>query len=520
MDDLPPEILVKIFKQLRIDQILKVRQVNKRFNAVINENVRLKSLVIAPSGHFVLNRKWLDTKQLVSDISDQLIVPELDSILLFMDPPLLSQPMFTGIKQLYIISKVGISDSVDSSIISSIYQLEHLELINTSILGSEEDVDLSDDDLDDDDLDFWPSLLNSTSLKVLNLESPVSKLDITFNTPRLTRVRILSADDRGATFNHPESIKHFEILTYQDYIRTFSNLEYLYVREIEWLENDFLLKLPLLKEIHLSVGDQAFGQLLKQKQKLGRKQLKIYYLGSELTDLPDELDENHSVAINEYTIGFYETTNLEQFADVLPFIRKLNYSALEYANLNDGALRCLVKKLVNLNNVVVNQKVKNANLFIDAFTGCNAIEMLDIGSFCFKQGFYDTMIYRLFPTLSFFVIRNHPNLNYDFLLKFSNLEHVYISHESSDELIRKLFNRYSSLSFHFTRHNYRISIQNSFDELELELPFKRDPMKFANFDKLFDYFKELDFSKQDPSKKDPASLILSKIDFDDLDLSD
>ena len=195
MDDLPLLPTLEIFDYLSIDEILNLKLVNKWFYQIINENVRIKELVISTHDYVPYNTRWFYTCDLIS--LQHLIKYDYHSNVYLN----LNQPFLSKLKLLYI-NDTGISLET----LNSLDQLVHLEIIDSNIYRT------TDNDV-----------LSLPLLEILNCDEDVDAAShheyLTIDSTKLQRLRLYCPYpfDNNIKIVHPESITYLELYYYYNY---------------------------------------------------------------------------------------------------------------------------------------------------------------------------------------------------------------------------------------------------------------------------------------------------------------
>ena len=468
ISDLPTEIFAKIFNQIYpIKQLVQLKLVCKRWYSIAI-NLRVKNLVISSSSlsnsKYWYTYNYIDFSYLIKNDQD------LDAIQLK-----LSQPLFDNLKSLYI---YGVHDKVlFTNFLNRFQFLEHLEVVYSK--------------LKDDDKNRC-TLLNLKNLRILNISDAINDV-IILDTPRLVRFRLSLTNYDSISIKHPESIQYFETYRFINLIKTFTNLEHLFVRNISQLDGDFLSNLSRLKEIHFDGKKDVFYDLRKQKKLFKRNEVKLFYFGINSEDsIPKHELMNNRHQINVKAIEFYRN-NYNQMAIRLPFAHQIDYSLLEQC-FGDQIPSCFIRRFVNLDYLIVTQKVKYSNQLIQILNDCGNLKSFTIYSLL-DQTFF-CQLPDILPFLEYLIIKNEQNLNYnEFLFNFNNnLKLIYIKNNLSIDfafnIVRRLFDKYNELIFGFIYQDKLIRILHcKSNELKLEIANQQNSILIkSNFDNLDDLF--------------------------------
>lgn len=443
---LPVELVTTIFKSLPIKQILICKKVCKQWRAVIEQYVKLDKLVIVSLEERVIeNRRYFNTNQpvdclhLISRVNFKLINAQS------------TKSIFTNLKQLYISNK-----NICLEFLNNFQNLQHLE-INLNYLSAK---DKSND-------------LNLPKLRILSLCYVKLPSRLIISTPKLEKLRFY-ASYRSAElkFNHPESVKLVECSVFKDYLKSFVNLEYLYCDQLKDA-GDFLAGFSKLKQIQFNYkedqqkqiefisnpdqrlfDDSEFDKLIKQKRQLKRNDLIVYYAG---IDFGDELPAREQIyeltpfdqigrALNNVNIIRFYSDNQQNLADVLPFIKTVDYNDFEdyFGKINFDHL---CKKLVGLEKVKISKKVNDVAQLIEFLKVCDRFHVLSINADSLSQDFFDEQLPLACPNIDFLVLKNSDKLDLKFLLKLNRLGTLDTRETFVDaSCTKKLFKKFKYLT--------------------------------------------------------------------------
>ena len=239
MDDLPLKPKINIIDHLSIEDILSLQLVNKSFYHIINQNTRIKHIVIS-TNDLPYNRRWFYTCHLLS--LKNLIKYDFDYINLN-KPIILAQ-----LKQLYIYKS-----DITLEKLNSLDRLVHLEIMKSKIKSL-----------------VVNDILRLPMLETLNLDW--SNLDrLIIDSTRLQRLKL---NRYGVRLVHPKSITWLEVDRYGDcdnFLHLCINLQHLYCSRLSaaGLDEFHLIKhLAKLKSIHFDLTREEFSRLVKDKKVL------------------------------------------------------------------------------------------------------------------------------------------------------------------------------------------------------------------------------------------------------------
>lgn len=435
MDDLPNEMLLDIFLRTPVDQILLCKQVCKRWLAVIDSMIHLSSLVIHDRYHYPILCRWFATNEFVYDQPYRISSRPLE-VLKFRP----HQPMFSNLKRLHIYYR-----SVTINSINCLDRLEILEISN-STLKARKTIEIS-----------------LPNLRVLNLDDIRTNLqDLVIDAPKLERFQYNTYFPR-TVIKHPESIKEFYSNYFELFMLDLFNLEHVYLRRFYEYSDQILLKLKHLKTFHFNYHDlEGLMQFKPQKAALKLKNPQIYFLGVNSDAFPlinldfvqDWAEEvapfdydNYGYRINAETIEFY-SSNYPYLADRLYYIRQVDYSLLEnhfQQGKFGGTPLELVKRLVCLDELELSDELRDSDQFVDLLRHCKYLPSLKVTAPFMAQSFFDEILVEHCPVIESLTIQNQNQLNFDFLLKFKDLQNLTIKQQLSSDLIEKMYSRFEYL---------------------------------------------------------------------------
>ena len=408
MDDLPLVPAMKIIDYLTIKDIVNLKLVNKWFNQFINENVRIKDLVIRTHSS-PLNR-WFHTYDLIN-LQNFIKYGWYGSVCLKLN---INQPILSQLKQLYMCYTI-----INFETLNLFDRLVHLE-IKYSIIK-----DITDN-----------NVLSLPMLKILNLVDPNYLRALLIDSTKLQALKLCNV---FVTSVHPESITYVEIYSYRscvNFLHLCINLQHLFCHDLNSFDlNEFnLIKdLSKLKSIHFDGPSVAFDSLVKEKKRFNQD-LKIYFLNLEFDQLPDGLDkllnevDEFSYEVEDIYLGKCLNKNLIQYyaqyysrlADHCPFVESVDYYELE--RYFDQIPENFLKRFVNLTDFTA-EKVNDLDQMIRVLGECRTITDLTLPS-SLGQHFFDFHLYNLCPNIDTLDIVGDEILNCGFIFKFKNIRYL------------------------------------------------------------------------------------------------
>ena len=434
MDKLPNEMLMKIFQNVdQVDQLLNCKIVCKKWYSIIDQRIRLNSLVVSEINDYkILSDKWFDPNESIQFLYDYRYKVEgrRSKIIRFN----MKQPLLSRLKKLFIYWRNIWANSINC--------LKHLEVLglNCTNLISETEI-----------------LLNLPNLRVFGCEANDHDHKLVFNCPKLKKVYCYYKP-ANLSFIHPESIKELHTYYNENFMFDLVDCEYLYITLCRFDEN-ILLKLKKLKELHINIQNlYILSNFIKQKNSLKRTNLKLYFL-SVLSDSvsPNILNQLADSFLDRYisidSIQFYGP-NYSYLPDNLYFIQTVDYNVLEnyfWANPNQIA-RGIMKKLYHLGQLILSDQIRDVNQFIGVLKDKIYLNKVWIMAKFMPQNFFDQILSENCSIIKHLHLENKNQLNFDFLLKFKELQHFKTSQQLTSDLIFKLFAKFElleSLEYHY-----------------------------------------------------------------------
>ena len=422
MDDLPLIPAMKIFNCLSIEDILNMKLVNKWFHQIINENVKIKDLVVSAHDYLPCNRRWFYTWDLIKP--QNLVKYNWNNNVYFNLHGLIILDQFKYLKRLCIFKS-----NVTLETLNSLNQLVHLEIIESRIKS------ITDN-----------NILSLPMLEILNLDAPKFDLAPLIDSIKLQRLKISRF---FVELVHKESITYLEVDEYRScehFLRSCINLQhfYTYTLQMSLLYGIELLKnFPKINSIHFdeyhSMNESfdeirsRFVNFVNQKKNL-KKNLKIYFHNLELHEVPIKTFINGKFLDLILSESYAE--HYSRLADCCPFIESVDYNSLE---------RCFIHipenfmyRFVNLTTFKVDEKIQDLDQLIRVLSECRTITSIKLPS-SLGQHFFDFHLYDLCPYIDTLDITSDEVLNCEFILKFKNIRQLCVKHQTlSLELVRRL----------------------------------------------------------------------------------
>ena len=420
MDDLPELPFEKVLSYLSLEDVIKARAVSRSWYHKIN-SFRVKSLCFSnrPRGFIFEKNRWISGAFAKNFISSTRFASFFDTF---------SQTILSSLKHLRLCD-LHLSEEDRTAFartLNSFDQLEQLDIIRVEIIWAE----LNRQDVFHLNLPMLTSLHLEDVLGIKKLTVEASSLrEVKFLDPYYSRLRL--------EIVHGESVERL-LVDRWEYTEV-KNLQFLYAYDL--LQGD-LTFLQQLKEIHLQ-SDTNVSALFRQKQQLGRADLKIYLCGLLLNG-PDDPVMSSFRDSGSYYLGVQSFVSLaknpSRLADEIPF-----YSLLYYSDIEAVAPEMevdLLKRFTNLNTVLIGSSVRDIERFLVLLKNFENIVVLDFDG-DEPQGLFDRLPEHC--AVQKLTIYNAPS-DLAFLFRLKHLIHLLVGWSVGSEIVRRAFEELHLLS--------------------------------------------------------------------------
>ena len=456
IEDLPPELIRELFKQLHPTDLVACSAVNKRWHSIYS-NFKLNRLAAVWKYRGTV-RKWYNTNQRIRD-------EELLELTKFTCLP--EKPLFSHLKYLALCG-----ESPGLTWLNKLGQLVHLE-IDIKCLDSKA-VDL-----------------NLPKLKVLVFHFFNEQCPLSIDCSELCVLVYRGEPDDQSLLNvkHPETIRKLETnMVSPKWLAPFKSVEYLVTQEIEAINKSTLQSLPRLKELRFNTSIEFLFRGSGTESLVGIKRMLIEFLDDvQLFGRPDfkfrfsGFHLPNKTKLNEIDFGVQVFQSIELVSneyvylknyqliepDGLDFIRSINYNKLmRYVTVEEFP-RYFSEKFTGILQVESFGKIQDADHFFAFLKSLDSLAILSVNGPKLGQEFYDQL--PAVRSLVMFRLKEDDgtNLNFDFLGKFSHLSQVNftsvsqnLSLQSTLSLVRWL-GKLRQVSFYFQFEEVRFIIEKT-----------------------------------------------------------
>ena len=243
--------------------------------------------------------------------------------------------------------------------LNSFDQLEELEIVRCRCRGASGRVPLAEFEL------------TLPMLRRIYFEAFAGVSRLTLDAARLQQVRIDVHLNR-LELVHVESVERVIIDKFaQMEVKQLKNLKQLYVKSPygSTIDPTLLSDLEHLEEVHLNYADH-FSEIVEQRQRYGRTNLKIYLFGL-IQNRPDDEEPNAGFEIFVDALFIHLAENLSRLVDEVPFYPSLRYSSIERV-APELAINVL-NRFIDLRTVYVDEPVRDTQRFLDTLKNLDNI---------------------------------------------------------------------------------------------------------------------------------------------------
>ena len=482
MNNLPPPLFARVLAYLKLDEKLKLRCVCKEWMRRIDEDSKLKSLLICT--HYQSKskwyRKWIDTNEF-ADLRNVFLSANLRSLYIRSASRLLDNVLN--------LSFYYVDIAIMNRVLARFRGLERL-----CIWQLESKPGWNNDKLS----------IDQPNLKVITIEMIFRIGLITVNAPALKFVTLsASYDENKITFVHPQSVEHLELkeghAKFEQCFEEFVNLKTLVLRETRRGEkpaDDLLCKLTRLQELHF-FDSRLFDPLMQQKRKFKLDHLKLYLCGLNLATL-----EQYRCNLNRFDFVFgcklapldekrlqLYVDNYDLMAEQLYHEKRIAYDSISalYPSLPTGFL----ERFTRLKAVTLNA-VGDEDQFCEFLVQCRSIKSLQ-----FKIGSVSEPLMKriiaICPYLRELKIEDpelslrtpEPYSFLDLLFGFKHLTQLELDQRVSLKFMKKVFRKFTDLDcFKFFYDG-----SESFDDYEISYYDERPTYLLGKSDSPYGGFK-------------------------------
>lgn len=358
MDEIPSELFFKIVSYLSLEDKTRCKRVSKRWKLKI-DNLIIKCLIATNAYTPCFNSiKWFDNDQFI-DNQNYVLESKFESSFFRSTSQMLSR-----------LSELILCNLKLTSITRALYvfndQIEKLKIDG-----------ISDEDVVD------KLYISSSKIRVLSLTN-ICIERIIFILPQLKMIEINNLNGTKFDFHHPTSTEHVEFECFDLCLSEFTELRILkfatFVQK-EDLKENFLQNKTSLEEIHFDCD--LFDELQRQRKEYKLNNLKLFYLGLNVTSLPNlQQFEDCRDDLNEARLKLY-IENYSKMADRLPFESEIDWCEVEpvYSRLPVG----FWKKLIYLDSIRVSKRLQDESKFFEFLGQANVFSLLEVELNCISK---------------------------------------------------------------------------------------------------------------------------------------
>ena len=464
IEDLPPEMIGELFRNLHLMDLAVCSLVNKRWHSIYTA-FKIHRLVVIEKSELEFT-KWdhLDQNHPERRVESK----ELLQLNLF--KRLVDRPLLSNLKHLALCNRSSKVLEIDLNELNRFSQLMNLEIKGR--LGRE------------------AVYLNLPRLKVLAFHNFNDRCPISIDCPELN---VLVYGERQEEclleVKHPETIRKLETDMFDAKLTLFKSVECLVTREFKVISETTLQSLLRLNELHYNARIQntfrvfsnevgtfarvqrVLNEFLENVKRLRGSNFRFIFANLQLTkENLNQIDFGVKVKEARNGRGREEVTDEHfylknyQLIDrnaTLDFIKDLNYNHL-MSIMAEGIPGCFFRKFSQIESVEANT-VQNEHHFLEFLKSLKSLKNLHLFGLPLSQEFYDQLPVTANSLIKLELGGDYElQMNFDFIAEFSCFSKLSIypelSKESFPSLIRSL-GTLKNASFAFSWRGDMVSIR-------------------------------------------------------------
>ena len=401
MNSIPNEILDnEIFPYFPLDEIIKLREVNKKFRDTIDKQMKFNEVSIFV-GQYPFYETYYYTKECIN-LNLSLKCGSLD----FLNNSYF-KIKFKNIRKLalFLNPSLRLRIQIDESGLNYYQNLIYLEIRHVSHLEG---------------------CLKLPNLQILSIDS-ILKCNFEIRCPSLCALN-LNGEANVESFENSNSLAHLESSTILNNFSQFQNLTTFICYKLSDIKLDWLAQLNNLEEIHIySIKKKEYLlNLIEEKNRLNLVNLKIRFAGIDIADsilfenlcyifeyLFSDSEIWSSNFLTSRLLKFY-TRNCAQLDDHLQFIEYLEIDNFEISE-------SILIKLNNLKTLYVFNQFIDDDKFNLLIRHCRKLKYIQFYSIKLDQSQFDLMPHFL-NDLRHLEFKKCDLDNFYFVSSFKNLE--------------------------------------------------------------------------------------------------
>lgn len=451
LDDLPPEMICELFKNLCVKDLVTCSLVNKKWHLIFS-GFKVDKLVAIDDLDNIFHKSYYDYNQLEWCYPNRKIkdIELFDSSVFHW---LADQPLLSKLKYFALFVSGSKFDLVQLNKLNQFTELLQLE-IHTLLVGAKK------------------VKLNFQKLKILAIHENNLDCSLSIDCPEL-RVLVYRGgyyqNKNQLNIKHPEAIKKLHTDLVGPQLTPFKNVEHLVAFHFSAIRKSTLLSLPELKEIRLNgldtdcflslTREKIFLPLVSRKFRVFDENVKMLkgpdfrflFSGFEMTKTRfDEIDfgKRPEQENNEYV--YMQNYKLIDSEAVLDFIKSCDYPRLisfTTGEIPDG----FFKKFPAIKVVRANDAVQDEKQFLSFLKQLSWLARLILGTEL-SEKFYEMLpesarsLIELEIGRELYSSSNELQMCFNFIPKFSGLSHLRIEeHRLSFESLTSLIKSFGKL---------------------------------------------------------------------------
>lgn len=461
MDSLPTEMIRHILRYLDVNDLLIVRQVNKKCKFVVENDIRIVQLAIRSGTEVRFTKLFFELNYRSVELGHQLhIVGEDIHCNLFNSGLMKFERLLKNLRRLFIDQHCLNYPNAMFSVLIGINQLSELEQLEIRSISLER-----------------PEKLRLKKLRILSI-GRLRGRHLKLSTPSLKHFD--TEDNLNLfEFEYPERLTHLSTHKFEE-INEFTNLTHLYLRNFEYdreplfrvVPIDILTLLPHLQEIHCRNWSRQVmvANIIASKIMLRRKQFRFFQFGvpiDSLDELPEFAKNAHENYLMDGETKAYFKLMLRHYSKlnaVLPWATNVYYDDIVdhfpgHTELERLEVDGFIRQFMNIRKVVVEKRIEDPVAFTRFIQKCKELRDLELREAGLDAVFFDRLS-RYQPFIESLEIKSFttPAIDLKFVLKFKRLSSFRTNQPIEFQLIEQLLNAIDFDDFQFGLRGKTVSL--------------------------------------------------------------
>lgn len=491
MESLPTEMILRIFSNLHLNDLLQCRQVNRKCKYVVDNEIKIVQIAIRSDEEARFSKHFFDLNYRSIELGHQMRIGQADTHCnLFNSGLVVLDRLLKNLRWLFIDQHCVKRPNALFSVLAGINQLTELEQLEIRSIRLER-----------------PDALQLPKLRILSIGRLTGR-SLRLSTPLLEQFAT-EGNLEMFEFEYPKRLTRLSTYKFEE-INQFVNLTHLYVRNFEYDSDpvfrivpvDILTLLPKLQEIHCRNWTRQLlvFHILDHRNMLRRKEFKFVQFGIPIDSL-DQLAEfaanPHDNYLMDGDLQDYFRLMLRNYPKLtaqIPWATKVFYD--DFVGRFSGRTEeerleadRFFERFMNIQTVIVNRQVEDPMAFTRFIKKCKEIKELELREAGLGATFFDQLV-RYQPLIESLEIKSSTPLAIDlkFVLKFRHLKSFQTNQPINFEVLKQLLDTHRFYDFQFVLMGKSVSLCPLEHEITID---EDDPVELLNHSQMIDFLRKL-----------------------------